>query len=250
MKKEKDNVVAIRREEVKGTPAILISQAIAKGADLDKLEKLLALQERFEENEARKAYHKAMTAFKANLPQIDRNKKIDYAAGGGRVKYSYATLFNAVDKIIPELSKYGLSMGWSQKQTEKELTVTCRITHELGHSEETSLTGPHDTTGSKNAIQALGSTNSYLERYTFFALLGVAAKDQDDDGQSSVPIEYINEKEKGEIVDCLNMLKLSAKSFCALKQINIASLDKLPKAKFVQAMDIIKKEAEAKGLKL
>ena len=75
MKKEKISVVAIR-EEVKGTPAILISQAIAKGSDLDKLEKLLALQERFEANEARKAYHKAMTNFKANLPQIDRNKKL------------------------------------------------------------------------------------------------------------------------------------------------------------------------------
>jgi hypothetical protein len=241
------NVVTVR-EEVKGTPAILISQAIAKGSDLDKLEKLLALQERFEANEARKAYHKAMTTFKANLPRIDRNKKIDYAAGAGRVKYSYATLFNAVDKIIPELSKYGLSMGWSQKQTEKELTVTCRITHELGHSEETSLTGPHDTTGSKNAIQALGSTNSYLERYTFFALLGVAAKDQDDDAQSSAPVECISDKELSQLVDCLTTLKKTEKSFCALMK--IPTLDKMPKEKYDMAMKTIKLEAERTGIKL
>ena len=41
----------------RGTPAFVISQAISSGADLDKLEKLLALQERWEANEAKKAYH-------------------------------------------------------------------------------------------------------------------------------------------------------------------------------------------------
>ena len=161
MKKVK-NVPEVMNPEIKGTPALLISQAIAKGADLEKLEKLLALQERYEANEAKKAFHKAMTLFKANLPQIIKDKKVNYAATGGNVRYSYASLFNVVDKVTPRLSEFGLSVAWFHKQTEKELTVTCRITHEFGYSEETALTGPHDTTGAKNAIQALGSTNSYL----------------------------------------------------------------------------------------
>ena len=134
---------------------------------------------KWEANEARKAYYKAMTTFKANLPEIKKDKRVKYVAGSASVNYAYASLFNAIEKITPKLSEFGLSVAWFYKQTEKELTVTCRITHELGYSEETSLTAQHDTTGSKNAIQALGSTNSYLERYTFFALIGTAAKDQD-----------------------------------------------------------------------
>jgi len=183
MKKQKTKLVV--REEVKGTPALLISQAIAKGMDLDKLEKLLVLHERYEANESRKAYHKAMAAFKADLPQIIKDKRVNYAAGGGQVRYSHASLFNVMNNLNPALSKYGLSAAWIQKQTEKEIAVTCRITHELGYSEETTLVGPADNSGAKNAIQAIGSTNSYLERYTVLALLGIATKDQDDDSQAA-----------------------------------------------------------------
>jgi hypothetical protein len=59
------------------------------------------------------------------------------------------------------------------------------VTHELGHSAQTSLTAPPDASGSKNSIQAIGSTVSYLQRYTFMAITGLAAKDQDDDGQKA-----------------------------------------------------------------
>ena len=221
--------------EIKGTSALLISQAIAKGADLEKLEKLLTLHERYEQNEAKKSFHKAMTAFKANLPQIIKDKKVNYAAGGGNVRYSYASLFNAIDKVTPRLSEFGLSVAWFHKQTEKELTVTCRITHELGYSEETSLTGPHDNSGAKNAIQALGSTNSYLERYTFFALIGAAAKDSDDDGKASgSPIEFIDEEQLSKLLDILDNSKVNRSKFLAY--LNVKKLEELPKADFQKAM--------------
>src|SRR3990167_9321834 len=53
------------------SPSQMIEMAVAGKADLEQLEKLLALQERWEANEARKAYHKAMAEFKANPPQIN-----------------------------------------------------------------------------------------------------------------------------------------------------------------------------------
>jgi len=231
------------------SPAELIRTAVAGRADLQQLKELLAIQKDYEANEAKKAYHKAMAAFKGDLPRIIKDKKVSYTAGGGQVKYSHASLFNVMDSLNPVLSKYGLSAAWFQKQTEKELTVTCRITHELGYSEETSLTGPHDNTGSKNALQAIGSSNAYLERYTVLALLGIATKDQDDDAQASgAPVEYISDKERSQIVDCLTVLKRTEKSFRALMKIE--SLEKLPKAKFANAMSIIKLEANRAGVKL
>ena len=43
------------------TPMQMIAQAVAQGADIDKLQKLMDLQERWEANEARKAYEKQQT---------------------------------------------------------------------------------------------------------------------------------------------------------------------------------------------
>ncbi len=65
--------------EVNATSDI-IKLAISSGADLDKLEKLLTLKERYDATEARKAFVKAMADFKKNPPDIYRdmqNKQFD-----------------------------------------------------------------------------------------------------------------------------------------------------------------------------
>jgi hypothetical protein len=62
--------------------------------------------------------------------------------------------------------------------------VTCILSHKDGHREETTLSGPFDHSGNKNAVQAIGSGVAYLQRYTLKAAVGVAAG-HDDDGRSS-----------------------------------------------------------------
>ena len=182
------------------SPAEMIKLAVSGGADLTKLEKLLELQEKWEKNEAKKAYHKAMSEFKANPPKINKDKKVAYK----EVKYTHASLANVTEKINSELSKHGLSASWTTKQN-GQILVTCKITHELGHSEETTLSASADITGSKNAIQAIGSTISYLCRYTLLCLTGLATYDQDDDGKAS-GAEYITEAEGSKILDMIATL--------------------------------------------
>ena len=160
------------------TPATLLEMAVSQGADLDRLEKLMELQTKWEDNEARKAFTIAMTAFRSTCPAITKDAK------GHNSKY--ATLAHTLGLIKAHLSEHGLSHSWKTEQTEKGLiTVTCHVTHELGYREETSLSALGDTSGSKNSIQALGSTISYLQRYTLFSILGLASTDHDDDGASS-----------------------------------------------------------------
>ena len=48
------------------------------------------------------------------------------------------------------------------------------------------MRGPSDDSGSKNKLQAIGSTVSYLQRYSLMSILGLAAKGVDDDGNSGV----------------------------------------------------------------
>ena len=222
-------------QEKGGVPAELIRIAVEKGSDLEKLEKVLELQERWEKNEARKAYHSAMAAFKANPPKINKDKKVGYTTNAGKVGYSHASLANVTEKINSELSKHGLSASWVTTQN-GSIVVTCKITHKLGHSEETTLSAPSDTTGSKNAIQAIGSTITYLERYTLLALTGLATFEMDDDGEAAVT-DYINDKELNQIVDMIADKEIEEKKF--LEYMKIESLAKMPKSKYQQAINAI-----------
>ena len=160
------------------TPATLLQMAVEQGADLDRLERLMGLQERWEDNEAKKAFTMAMTTFRSECPAIDKDKK------GHNSKY--ATLAHTLELVKGPMSNNGLSHRWETEQQDNGLvTVTCYVTHNLGFKESTKLTAGGDTSGSKNAIQAVGSTISYLQRYTLFSILGLASADQDDDGNSS-----------------------------------------------------------------
>jgi len=170
------------KEIEQSSPMALAQQFLTNGGSLESLEKMMVLQERFETNQAKKAYHVAMAAFKANPPKIIKDKKVAF----GNTKYSHATLATIVEDISKALSGHGLSAAWKTNQNEL-IEVTCTITHSLGYSESTTLKAGPDASGGKNSIQAIGSTVSYLERYTILALTGLATHDQDDDGNSATP---------------------------------------------------------------
>lgn len=215
---------------VRANPADLITLAIEKGSDLDKLEKVLTLHERWEANNARKAYHEAMTAFKANAPKILKDKEVSF--GQGKAAYKHASLGQVAEKVAAEMSKHGLSASWRVTQN-GQVAVTTRVAHVLGHHEETTLSAPADTSGSKNSIQAIGSTISYLERYGLLAICGLATYDQDDDGNSVVS-EVIDEKQLSQIMDFVADKEVNVPKFCEF--LKIESIEKMPKAKFQQAL--------------
>lgn len=182
--KNENELQKVERAEIQlsteASPMLRLAEMMQNGLDIDvdKMAKLQEMGERYEANEARKAYHVAMAAFKKEPPEITKDKLVSYK----EVKYTHASLANVTNTINIALSEHGLSASWIQDQTDKGIKITCRITHELGHYEETSLTAPPDGTGSKNAIQAIGSTVTYLQRYTLLSLTGLATADQDDDG--------------------------------------------------------------------
>lgn len=224
----KTDIAEIEKQEI--TPVQMIMAAVSGQADLDKVEKLLLLQERYEANEARKAYHKAMAEFKSNPPKIEKDKKVAF----GNTKYNHASLYNVVEKITKELSKHGLSASWLTSQN-GHITVTCRITHVLGHSEETPLSADADKSGAKNDIQALGSTISYLERYTLLAALGLATVEQDNDGKTVT--DKITAVQLKTLDDLIKTKELD-KSLL-LTYLEIESLDALPTNQYMKALTAI-----------
>jgi hypothetical protein len=166
------------------TPADLVRYAMDREVDLDRLERLMDMQMKWEQREAHKAYTEAMADFKRNAPTINQDKYVSFETGKGTTAYSHATIGNVTGKIIGALAEHGFSHRWIPARGEGGLiSVTCEITHKLGHSETTTLEAGLDQSGGKNNIQSMASTITYLERYTLLAATGLAVKDQmDDDG--------------------------------------------------------------------
>lgn len=187
------------------TPMDMIQMAIQKGTDIDQMEKLMNLQERWEANEAKKQYVNAMAKFRKICPKIGKTKEAHNSM--------YAGLAETIDQIKEQMSESGLAHSWQTSQTDNVITVTCSITHIGGHSSQTSLSGEPDTSGSKNKIQAVGSTVAYLERYTLFAALGLASGDMDSSGDS--PTEYISKEQSEALRTLAEEVGADLQKFCA-----------------------------------
>lgn len=177
------------------TPMAMLQLAVEKGASVEQLERLMALQERYEANEAKKEFVAAMTRFKEHPLVIEKNKLVDFTGNSGkRTHYKHATLANVCDTIGPVLSVVGISHRWETEQMDNGMIrVTCVLTHSRGHSEKVWLQAARDESGNKNSIQAVGSTVTYLQRYTLLAATGMAVQDQrDDDGAGGASVKELN----------------------------------------------------------
>lgn len=165
----------------------MIDYAMQQNADIEKLERLFALKVAYEKDEARKAYVAAMVKFKENPPEIFKNKHVSFPTSKGKTEYDHATIGDVTTITGAALSACGLSHRWNMTQGDGgRITVTCLLTHALGHTESVTLAASPDDSGGKNSIQALASTVTYLQRYTLLAAAGLATKDQpDDDGEGT-----------------------------------------------------------------
>lgn len=210
------------------TPMQMAYQLISNGADLGSVKEMLAMSRELAAEQARQAFDAAMSAAKSEITPVIKN-----ATGHNSKKYAdFAAIAKAVDPII---SRHGLSYRFRTKQDDR-IHVTCILAHEAGHSEETTLAGPPDATGSKNAIQAIGSTLTYLQRYTLVQALGLAAS-EDDDGASAGNAMTISEEQLKKLQTLASEVGGDVAKLCG--HFKIDSLPDLPIARFAEAVGIM-----------
>jgi hypothetical protein len=207
----------------------MLNQAVNQGANIEVLEKLMGLQERWEKSQARKAFDEAVAEAKAEIPPIIKKRE-----GHNSKKYAdFAAIAKVVDPII---AKHGLSYRFRTTQDER-INVTCVLSHRLGHAEETTLAGPADQTGNKNAIQAIGSTLTYLQRYSLVQMLGLAAS-EDDDGRGASNNDPVNDQQAGEIRKLITETKSDLDRF--LKWVGAESVSDIPASRFNDCVAMFK----------
>lgn len=237
-------------------PLALIQSAIDRGTPIADLGRLLDLQERWEKNEARKAFVVAMNAFKSDPPALFKNKLVSFKnKGGDLTEYWHAELGEISNAIAKSLSQHGLSHRWDIMQTpEGVIEVACVITHDMGHSERVPLRSMADGSGGKNAIQAVSSTVTYLQRYTLLAACGLAAKGQDNDGAgagSGPEAAFLDKAQIKLISDLLQEMDLMGKPIDMKRFWNwqskgmpgpVTALDQIPAIRFTSIINYINTE--------
>jgi len=229
-------VKTIEHEPVRNeiTPMEMLDRAVSSNASVEILAQLMALQERWEANQARKAFDEAIATAKATMPRITKSRKVDFTTAKGRTNYQYEDLETIMSLISPVLSANGLSVRYrTSAEPNQPITVTCIISHRMGHSEENTLMAGKDDSGNKNSIQAIGSTVTYLQRYTLKAALGLAAAADDDGGKSGQTHDddkTITEAQQSVIRDLIEQGKLEIEQFCQFWKIE--AIAEIPVSKF------------------
>lgn len=231
----------VEREEPTETPAsestaivLMIERAASNpDVDVDKMERLLAMQERVFERRAKAEYTAALAALQPTLPVIHERGSIKDKAG--KVQSTYAKWEDVNECIRPILSAHGFSLSFRSGRDEaNRLTVTGVLSHAGGHSEEATLALPVDDSGSKNNVQGVGSSLSYGKRYTTFLLLNITTSGDDDDGKRAGDGGAIDQEQVGKLQELIESTGADKGRF--LQFIGAPSLSEIPAKDFTKAM--------------
>lgn len=204
-------------------PGQLLALAVEKNLDIEKLERLMELQERWQKAQAKRAYVAALAKFQSVVPRLPKNKRVFFETDRGKTEYFYTPLSDIDEIIRPFMLECGLCKKWNILDTPEGISVTCLISHIDGHTEAGDpMTAPPDDSGKKNKIQARGSTVQYLQRYTLIASLGLTSADSDIDGR--LPMtgtgDAITEKQIADLKALMDEVKVNVPKFLEFMKVD------------------------------
>jgi hypothetical protein len=241
------------------TPDDMIFAGIKANVPIETLERLYALKQKYEADEARKAYVEAMAEFKKNPPEILKSSRVFFKGKDGKADTSYyhADLGNVCQQIVSALAAHGFSHAWDVKM-EGGVVVTCTITHKQGHSERIVMPpAPIDQSGNKNTIQGIASTQTYMQRYSLLAITGLATVGMDNDGRGDPDAgkdeaDNLTEAEQQTVEDWINNAAVNRVRFYEWASrttgLVIEKVADMPRSHYQNILNQLKNTATQKGL--
>lgn len=138
----------------------------------------------------------ALATAQGEFTNPDRNRTVKVALrSGSSYQFAYATLDGILSVVRGPLSSHGLAVIQAVATESVEgqgvlVTVTTRLLHASGQWLESDMLAI-----SPGEIQAIGSTITYLRRYSLVSLLAIAAE-EDDDGNVAAgnQVQHIKSK--------------------------------------------------------
>lgn len=216
------------------SPTDLVSYAIQSGQPLEIIREAIALSKELKREQALEAFDAAVADAKAEIGPAIKNR-----TGNNSKRYADFAAYAAV--VDPIIGKHGLSYRFRTTQDDR-IHVTCVLSHRAGHREETTLAGPADSTGSKNAIQAIGSTLTYLQRYTLVQALGLAASEDDDGHKSDQTTDDgpITDEQAGTVRALIDETGTDIEKFC--RYLNVEAIPDIRQSQFGRVIVMLEKK--------
>lgn len=186
-----------------GSVDALLSQAVAAGADIGTLERLMALRKDMLAEEAKKAFNKAMAEFQSECPVINKTKSVSTKSGDEA--YKYAPIESVISQVKTIIQKHGFRYSTTMELSEDGTLVKafCRVVHELGHEEVSVMEVP---LGGQTAVmsksQVVAAAQTFAKRYAFLNAFGIMTGDTDND---AAKVKEPADDEK--VIDLLNKSK-------------------------------------------
>jgi hypothetical protein len=228
----------------------VISRAASDpNTDVDKLERLLGMYERITAQQAKAAYTAALAELQPKLPIIDRKGRITVTDKSDRTKIIQSTAYARWEDIHaairPLLSEYGFTLSFKPGVADDgKITVTGTLAHRDGHSEDSTITLPYDSSGSKNSVQAVGSSTSYGRRYVALMLLNIVTRGEDDDAEKAGVDHWITEEQVTDLVALMDEVGADRTRF--LNHMRIDTLSRLPASRFAEAVKALENKRKAR----
>jgi len=240
-----------RKEVATVSDAGTLMQVIERAArdpsvDIERMERLLQMHERLVAKQAEAAYAEALARLQPKLPIIQERGSIKNNAG--IVQSRYALWEDIVGVITPILATEGFSLSFRIAHPDGKIEVTGVLTHQRGHGERTAIVLPADTSGSKNAVQAVASSVSYGKRYTAGALLNLRTGELDDDAQSTGEVPCLSREQVDQILRRAKEANVSVDSL--LEFWPVKALSDIPACNFpviIQRLDKAAKRIDPRG---
>lgn len=213
--------------------AMIVAAAADSSVNAEKVRELWNLAKDMREYDAKSAFNRAMQQTQEEMRPVVRDMEVKNDSGV--VTNRYARLESIDRAIRPIYIKYGfaLSFGGGDANTE----ITCEVIHREGYSKIYPLKGVMDSTNkAKNALQAVGSTLTYLRRYLTCLIFNIQLTNDpdDDDGRGS---DVISQDQLNKIRDLImgcNMSQEAERKFCEF--MGVRNIESLPSGLFVNAM--------------
>jgi hypothetical protein len=163
-------------------PQALITLAIDRQADVAVIERLTDLALKLDANHARKEWHRAIAEFHRRCPEIPKSRTARIKEG---FEYRFAPLDVILPIVQPVMNELGLTISWRgiADDAGKAVIRVCRISHELGHFEESApmrIPVDVDSRMGANAAQRVGIARTYADRYSLLDIIGKSPMDDPD----------------------------------------------------------------------
>lgn len=233
---EKEKALEVRQS----SPIEMLKAAKEAGIAPADIQGFLDVQINWEKREAEKEFNSAMARVHANIPMVIKGKT------NQQTRSNYAELDEIIKatKKVYTLEGFSVSFYEGENAPANHVRICADVLHRLGHKITRHYDVPLDGVGIKGnanmtAIHGKASSTSYGRRYLMCMIFNIPTGD-DNDGNNSQVIEYIDEKEKGVIADNLSLYKIKEEEFLSYMskacKCEITCLDEIPKKGFKIAL--------------